>query len=90
MTCRDCDALAATGFLCSYHDLITGGNSSPMRQAMAVTINPAVFEKIAASFVYFSLHHPTRPRKFGPWEERDVQEAFAAADRVRTLVGWSW
>jgi hypothetical protein len=90
--CPDCANPALeyrVGHQCAYHHLVNGGIiPDPMRQALAVTINPIAFEKIAGSFVYFSLNSPKRGRKFGPWEERDIQDAFAAADRVRVLVGW--
>lgn len=89
--CTDCANAALeyrVGPLCAYHHLITGGGSSDMRQALAISINPKVFEAIGQSHHYFSLHHPTRGRKFGPYEEREVWEAFAAADRVACLVGW--
>lgn len=90
MTCLDCVA-KPVGFngRCNYHDLIAGGhNDSPMRQALAISIDPEAFTKIGDSFVYFSLNGPGRERKFGPWEERAIWAAFAAADRVAVLVGW--
>lgn len=89
--CPDCANAALQyrkGPLCAYHDLITGGGSSPTRQALAVTIDPKTFENAAQSFHYFTLTQPARGRKFGPWEERAVWAAYEAADRVSVLVGW--
>lgn len=91
MPCPDCANAALqyrVGELCAYHDLITGGGSSAIRQALAISINPKVFEAIDASHAYFTLLHPARGRKFGPYEEREVIEAYQAADRVAVLVGW--
>lgn len=91
MTCADCANAALeyrAGGMCAYHDLITGHGSSAIRQALAISINPKVFEAIGESHHYFTLSAPTRGRKFGPWEEREVIEAYRAADRVAVLVGW--
>lgn len=90
--CADPTLEYRVGHQCAYHHLVNGGIiADPVRQALAVAINPVAFEKIAGSFVYFTLN-PRKGRKigrkFGPWEERDIQEAYAAADRIRVLVGW--
>lgn len=89
--CADCANPALeyrVGPLCAYHQLVTGGGSSMMRQALAVSIDPKAFEDVAQSLSYFTLSSPARGRKFGPYEERDIIAAYAAADRVAVLVGW--
>lgn len=88
--CLDCANPALQyrrGALCAYHALITGGAANDGVQALAVTIAPDAFEKAAQSFHYFTLCQPDRARKFGPWEERDIQGAYAAAARVSVLYG---
>lgn len=91
MSCIDCANTALEyrrGPLCAYHGLVTDDGAPDAKQALAMMINPTAFEKIAASHAYFTLNSPARGRKFGPWEERDVQEAYAAAGRVAMLYGW--
>jgi hypothetical protein len=89
--CPDCANPAMeyrVGDQCAYCALVTGNNSSLTRQALAVSIAPEVFQKLADSCLYFTHVQPKRGRKFGPWEERAVIAAYEAADRVAVLVGW--
>lgn len=94
--CPDCanpDIQYRVGPWCAYHALVGGHGSPPQRQATAVTIDPEAFEKIAAAHAYHVQNPPAGGRlvgrKFGPWEERAIVAAYAAADRIITLYGWA-
>lgn len=76
--------------LCPYHDLITGAGSDPLRQALAISVDPEVFEQAAASHAYKVRLHPDLPLKYTDHYARRIRDAYGAADRVAVLVGWGW
>lgn len=55
------------------------------RLALAIAINPKAFEDAQADRDYFGARG--EPDRVNPWTVRALGEAFAAADRVRVLLG---
>lgn len=90
MPCPDCANPALeyrVGHQCAYCALVTGNDADPRLQALAVMIDPKAFEEAAKANHYFTLAHPTRGRKFGPWDERGIWSAYDAARRVAIGFG---